>query len=220
MQNLQDIRRNYKMGELHREDLCANPIEQFQSWLKQTIDAGIPDPTAMTIATVSPDGQPSQRIVLLKDVDAKGFVFYTNLSSRKAQELDRNSKISLHFPWHFLERQVKVCGVATQLSTSEVAKYFLSRPKESQIAAWASKQSKPISTRQMLLSKFEEVKQKFSSGEVPIPKFWGGYRIVPHEIEFWQGGEHRLHNRFSYTRNLAEPYLGEDQTWQIQRLMP
>lgn len=220
MQKLQQIRRDYKMKELHREDLHENPIEQFQIWLKQTIETGAPDPTAMTIATVSEDGQPSQRIVLLKDVDSRGFVFYTNLSSRKAQELEKNQKISLHFPWHFMERQVKVCGQAQPLSSTEVAKYFLSRPKESQIAAWASKQSHPISTRQMLMSKYEEVKQKFASGEVPLPKFWGGYRVVPHEIEFWQGGENRLHNRFNYSRDNKYPYNAERQQWDIQRLMP
>lgn len=213
MGKLQDIRREYSLGELTREDLDQDPIKQFDLWLKQTLDAELPDPTAMTIATVSPDGQPSQRIVLLKDVSKGGFVFYTNLGSRKAEELKHNQKISLHFPWHYIERQVKICGVAQQLSTTEVAQYFMSRPKESQLAAWASQQSKPISTRQLLMSKFEEVKQKFAQGEVPLPTFWGGYRVIPHEIEFWQGGEHRLHNRFVYTR------VQQDE-WQIERLMP
>lgn len=213
MGKLQNIRREYSLGELRREDLNPDPIKQFDQWLKQSIEAQLPDPTAMTIATVSPDGQPSQRIVLLKDVSKGGFVFYTNLGSRKAEELKHNQKISLHFPWHYIERQVKICGVATQLSTAEVAKYFMSRPKESQLAAWASQQSKPVSTRQLLMSKFEEVKQKFAQGEVPLPNFWGGYRVIPHEIEFWQGGEHRLHNRFVYTKPLQDE-------WQIERLMP
>ena len=220
MTTLKDIRRNYSMGELREQDLHADPIVQFERWLSDVVKADVPDPTAMTIATVSPDGQPSQRIVLLKDVNAKGFVFYTNLSSRKAQELEFNNKISLHFPWHFMERQVKVCGVAQPLSNSEVASYFFSRPKESQIAAWASKQSRPISTRQMLLSKYEEIKQKFSEGDVPLPKFWGGYRVVPHEIEFWQGGEHRLHNRFTYSRDKNAEFQEQNQHWDIQRLMP
>lgn len=213
MANIQDIRRDYVQGELDIDDLNLDPFAQFDQWLKQFIDTGSPDPTAMTIATVAADGQPSQRIVLLKDVSAKGFVFYTNLASRKAQELADNSKISLHFPWHIIERQVKVCGVAQRLSTAEVAKYFLSRPRESQMAAWASQQSKPISTRQMLMSKFEEVKTKFASGEVPLPSFWGGYRVVPHEIEFWQGGANRLHNRFVYMKS-------DSGAWSIQRLMP
>ncbi len=212
MDKLDAMRREYRLGELRREDLDDNPIVQFERWLKDVIDAQVPDPTAMTIATVSADGQPSQRIVLLKDVDDRGFVFYTNLGSRKAKELAHNNKISLHFPWHFMERQVKVCGVAEPLSNTEVARYFFSRPKESQLAAWASKQSQPISTRQMLLSKFAEVKEKFANKEVPLPTFWGGYRVVPHEIEFWQGGEHRLHNRFNY--------LKQGDGWQIQRLMP
>lgn len=216
MSSIQDLRREYALGELRRKDLNEDPIVQFDKWLKDAIDAGIPDPTAMTIATVSTDGQPSQRIVLLKDVNQQGFVFYTNLGSRKATELDNNNQISLHFPWHFMERQVKVGGVATPLSAAEVAKYFFSRPKESQLAAWASEQSKPISTRQMLMSKFEEVKQKFADGDVSLPKFWGGYRVAPHEIEFWQGGEHRLHNRFVYTRPKDQP----ESQWQIQRLMP
>ena len=213
MESLQDIRREYRQGELSRADLNDDPLKQFDIWLKDAIDAKLPDPTAMTIATVAADGQPSQRIVLLKDVSDGGFVFYTNLGSRKAEELKHNQKISLHFPWHYLERQVKVCGVASQLSTAEVANYFMTRPKESQLAAWASQQSKPISTRQMLMSKFEEVKKKFSAGEVPLPSFWGGYRVIPHEIEFWQGGENRLHNRFVYSKNAQ-------QGWQIERLMP
>jgi pyridoxamine 5'-phosphate oxidase len=213
MTKLQDIRRDYRQGELDIQDLDADPIKQFNLWLEQFIETGIPDPTAMTIATVSPDGQPSQRIVLLKDVGQKGFVFYTNLTSRKAQEIDGNSKISLHFPWHVVERQVKVCGVAQRLSTAEVTKYFLSRPRDSQLAAWASQQSKPISTRQMLISKFEEIKTKFANGDVTLPSFWGGYRVVPHEIEFWQGGANRLHNRFVYVKS-------DDGSWDIQRLMP
>ncbi len=216
MASIQDFRREYVQSELRRSDLASDPIDQFEVWLKDTIDSGIPDPTAMTIATVSSDGQPSQRIVLLKNVDQQGFVFYTNLGSRKALELAGNNKISLHFPWHFMERQVKVAGIAIPLSKTDVAKYFLSRPKESQLAAWASQQSKPISTRQMLMGKFEEMKKKFAAGNIPLPSFWGGYRVVPHEVEFWQGGEHRLHNRFVYTRSKDDA----ESNWQIQRLMP
>ena len=213
MKTLQDIRREYCQGELHREDLNDDPIAQFDKWLADIIAAEVPDPTAMTVATVDADGQPSQRIVLLKDVSDAGFVFYTNLGSRKSQDLEVNNKISLHFPWHVIERQVKICGIAERLSATEVASYFLSRPRESQLAAWASEQSKPISTRQLLLSRYEEMKQKFSEGKVPLPSFWGGYRIVPHEIEFWQGGAHRLHNRFVYSRQ-------PDNSWTIERLAP
>lgn len=214
MDKLQNIRREYDRTSLERDQLLANPVEQFNVWLQEAIDLGLQDPTAMTVATVSPDGQPSQRIVLLKDVSEGGFVFYTNLESRKAQEIESNSKISLHFPWHSIERQVKICGTAQPLSTSEITKYFLSRPKESQIAAWASAQSQPISTRQMLQSKFEEIRERFKNKDMTLPKFWGGYRVIPHEIEFWQGGVHRLHDRFVYTLSASE------QSWDIERLMP
>lgn len=214
MDKLHTIRREYDRASLERDQLADNPIDQFNLWLQAAIDLGLQDPTAMTVATVSPDGQPSQRIVLLKDVSKGGFVFYTNLESRKAQEIANNSKISLHFPWHGIERQVKICGVAQPLSTSEITKYFLSRPKESQIAAWASAQSQPISTRQLLQTKFEEIRERFKNKDMTLPKFWGGYRVMPHEIEFWQGGVHRLHDRFVYTLSSST------QHWNIERLMP
>ncbi|HOY23826.1 MAG TPA: pyridoxal 5'-phosphate synthase, partial [Cellvibrio sp.] len=136
--DLASLRKEYTKGGLEREDLHENPIEQFNRWMQQTVDAQLPDPNAMTIATVDASGQPSQRIVLLKQLDDRGFVFFTNLNSHKAQDLKQNPKISLHFPWYFLERQVKVCGVAEQLSTAEVLKYFVTRPRDSQLGAWAS----------------------------------------------------------------------------------
>ncbi|WP_100643316.1 pyridoxamine 5'-phosphate oxidase [Alteromonas facilis] len=213
MSDLASIRRSYKQGRLTEQDLTNDPIDLFNRWLKDVVDSQIPDPTAMTVATVDEHGQPSQRIVLLKDVSNEGFVFFTNLGSRKARELKQNAKISLHFPWYLLERQVRVCGEAIPLSRSAVAKYFLSRPKESQLAAWASKQSQPISTRELLMTQFSQLKQKFAEGEVPVPDFWGGYRVKPHLIEFWQGGEHRMHDRFEYTLDL-------EGQWQTQRLMP
>lgn len=211
--DLENLRREYTKSGLDREDLHENPIEQFNLWMKQTIAAQIPDPSAMTIATVDGAGQPSQRIVLLKQVDERGFVFYTNLRSRKAQDLKQNPKISLHFPWHFLERQVKVCGVAEQLSSAEALKYFVTRPRESQLGAWASQQSRPISSRALLLQQFETMKNKFAKGQIPLPDFWGGFRVKPHQIEFWQGGEHRLHDRFQYN-------LQHDKSWAIERLEP
>jgi pyridoxamine 5'-phosphate oxidase len=211
--SLENYRREYLQGGLNEEDLAADPFEQFARWMEQVIQAGVPDPNAMTVATVDASGQPSQRIVLLKQADKRGFVFYTNLNSRKAQELKQNPKISLHFPWYWLERQVKVCGVVEQLSSAEALKYFLSRPRESQLAAWASQQSKPISSRQLLMQQFERMKNKFSKGEIPLPDFWGGFRVKPHEIEFWQGGPHRLHDRFQYK-------LQADGQWTIQRLEP
>jgi len=210
---LENLRREYLQGGLELSDLAADPIEQFSRWMQQTIAADLPDPNAMTIATVDASGQPSQRIVLLKHLDPKGFVFYTNLNSRKAQELKQNPKISLHFPWYFLERQVKVCGVAESLSPAEVLKYFVTRPRDSQIGAWASTQSRPISSRALLMQQFESMKNKFAKGEIPLPDFWGGFRVKPHQIEFWQGGAHRLHDRFQYN-------LQADGAWKIERLEP
>jgi len=211
--DLENFRTEYTKGGLERENLHENPIEQFKRWMQQTIAAKIPDPNAMTVATVDVRGQPSQRIVLLKNLDEKGFVFYTNLKSRKAQDLLQNPKISLHFPWYLLERQVKVCGVAEQLSTTEVLKYFVTRPRDSQLGAWASHQSRPISSRALLLQQFETMKNKFSKGEIPLPDFWGGFRVKPHQIEFWQGGAARLHDRFEYN-------LQSDNSWTITRLEP
>lgn len=209
---LEDIRREYTKGGLRRKDLLADPIAQFDFWLKQAIDAGLTDPTAMTVATVDESGQPFQRIVLLKDVDQNGFIFYTNLGSRKAQQIEVNSKVSLHFPWHPLERQVHITGVAEKLSAVENMKYFSSRPKASQLAAIASKQSSRISARGVLEGKFLELKKKFEQGEIPVPSFWGGFRIKPQSIEFWQGGEHRLHDRFLFSKDAEE--------WHIDRLAP
>ncbi|WP_100752712.1 pyridoxamine 5'-phosphate oxidase [Vibrio salilacus] len=209
---LEDIRREYNKGGLRRKDLNADPIEQFNLWLKQAIEAKLTDPTAMTVATVDQTGQPFQRIVLLKDLDKRGFVFYTNLGSRKAQHIEHNGKVSLHFPWHPLERQVHITGVAEKLSATENLKYFSSRPKGSQLAAIASKQSSRISARGVLEGKFLELKKKFEAGEIPVPSFWGGYRIRPQSIEFWQGGEHRLHDRFLFSK--------QEEQWIIDRLAP
>lgn len=207
-----DFRREYLMGGLHREDLPANPMDLFEKWLRQACDAKLPDPTAMSVGTVDEKGRPFQRLVLLKHYDDDGFVFYTNLGSRKAQQLKNNPNVSLLFPWHVLERQVHVTGVVEPLSTLEVVKYFHSRPKDSQIAAWVSQQSSRISARSMLESKFMEMKAKFASGEVPLPTFWGGFRIRFDSIEFWQGGAHRLHDRFIYEK--------QGNVWRIDRLAP
>ena len=210
--SLQDNRREYDYGKLTRESLSDNPFEQFTLWMTQAIEANIQDPTAMSVATVSAAGKPWQRMVLLKDFDERGFVFYTNLGSRKAQEIAGNAQVSLHFPWLQLDRQVIVGCRAERLSTIDVMKYFLSRPKASQLAAWASKQSSRINSRQALETQFEQVKAKFAQGEIPLPDFWGGFRVVPEEIEFWQGGEHRLHDRFQFKLN--------EGAWDISRLSP
>lgn len=209
---LSDIRREYIKGGLRSKDLLSNPIEQFNLWLQQAIDAGLTDPTAMTVATVDENGQPFQRIVLLKNVEKDSFVFYTNLGSRKAQHIEHNNKVSLHFPWHPLERQVHITGTAEKLSAFENMKYFTSRPKDSQIAAIASRQSSRISARGILEGKYLELKKKFEQGEIPVPSFWGGYRVKVESIEFWQGGEHRLHDRFLFTQH--------DQQWDAERLAP
>jgi len=210
--DLESLRREYLRGGLHREDLADDPFDQFSRWMQQAIDLQFSDPTAMTVATVSPEGQPSQRVVLLKHFDKRGFVFYTNYRSRKARDLDANPRISLHFPWHDIDRQVKVCGEAEKLSMAESLKYFLTRPRDSQIAAHASSQSSVLSSRSVLLNQFESLKQKFQGGDIPLPDFWGGYRVVPHEIEFWQGGARRLHDRFRYLRDADG--------WKIDRLAP
>lgn len=207
------IRRSYTKDKLDLDKLNQDPIAQFELWLKDAIAAELPDPTAMCVATVDSTGQPSQRLVLLKDVNTDGFTFYTNLGSRKATELAGNPKVCLHFPWHPLERQVIVYGTAERVPNTQVMKYFLSRPQESQLAAWASEQSRPVSTRQALMQKFAEIKHKFAHGEVPVPSFWGGFLVRPHKIEFWQGGEHRLHDRFMYSKTA-------DNRWIIDRLCP
>jgi pyridoxamine 5'-phosphate oxidase len=210
--SLEENRREYDYGKLSRESLLDNPFDQFTLWMNQAIEARVQDPTAMSVATVSSEGKPWQRMVLLKGFDEQGFVFYTNLGSRKAKEIESNAQVSLHFPWLQLDRQVIIGGRAERLSAVEVVKYFLSRPKESQLAAWASKQSSRINSRQALETQFAQIKEKFSKGDVPLPDFWGGYRVVPEEMEFWQGGESRLHDRFSYSRD------GDD--WDIDRLSP
>ena len=208
------MRREYTHGGLRRKDLTENPLDLYSLWLRQAWEAGIADPNGMCVATVDEHGQPYQRIVLLKHYDEKGFVFYTNLGSRKSRQIAQNAQVSLLFPWHMLERQVIILGKATPLSAIEVLKYFHSRPKESQIAAYASQQSSRLSTRGILEAKFLEMKKKFQDGEVPLPSFWGGFRVHAQSIEFWQGGQHRLHDRFIYERQ------GQSDNWSIERLAP
>lgn len=211
--DLQSLRREYLRGGLNLEDLNATPIDQFEVWMEQAVEAQVPDPTAMVIASAAPDGQPSQRIVLLKGLDERGFVFYTNLKSRKARELQANPKVSAHFPWHVLERQVHVLGRVELLTDEECEHYFHSRPRESQISAWASHQSQPIASREELLKRYRELEAQFGDDEIPRPAFWGGYRVRPHQMEFWQGGAYRLHDRFEYS-------LQSDGNWAIDRLEP
>ena len=210
---LDNTRVDYDSGELRRENLCADPFGQFALWLNEANEAGLVEPNAMSLATAGADGRPALRSVLLKSFDERGFVFYTNLDSRKSRQISENGNVSLLFPWLALQRQVAVNGAAERVPTSEALAYFVMRPFGSQLGAWASPQSRVISTRGLLEMKWEEAKRKFREGQVPMPSFWGGFRVVPREIEFWQGGKNRLHDRFLYTRV-------EDGNWKIERLAP
>lgn len=210
--DISHFRREYLKSGLERQDLLTDPMAQFSHWFNQAKDANIPDPNAMILATVSKDGWPSQRTVLLKYYDDNGFVFFTNQKSRKAREIEENNRVNLHFVWLELERQISIQGKASMISTAESARYFITRPRDSQIAAWVSTQSKAISSRQLLLKGFADMKAKFGRGDIPLPSFWGGYRVEPATIEFWQGRKNRLHDRFLYQRQ------GED--WGIERLAP
>lgn len=211
--DLSDVGANYGLSKLNRQDLHENPIAQFEIWFEEACAAHIPEPNAMSLATVPADGRPSLRAVLLKYYDLQGFVFFTNLESVKAREIGENPHVALLFLWPQLERQIVIGGDAQKISNKESVRYFLRRPRESQIGAWVSRQSKVISSRKLLEMKFDEMKRKFSKGQVPLPSFWGGYRVQPTRIEFWQGRPHRLHDRFLYT-------LGEREDWSIERLAP
>ena len=209
----EDFRREYTAGGLQRTMLDQDPLRQFEQWLEQAVHAGLEDPTAMVLATVDADGLPWQRIVLFKGLSNGGFVFYTNQSSNKAQDIARQPVVSLLFPWNELDRQIILRGQAEKLSTVESAAYFVSRPRKSQIAAWASQQSRPLSARAVLEQQFNAIRDKFENGAIPMPDFWGGYRVLPQQIEFWQGRRSRMHDRFRYFREA-------DDDWRIERLQP
>lgn len=211
--NLQDLRRNYASRSLDLPDLSPSPFAQFDLWMREAIETQVLEPNAMSLATVDAGGRPNLRTVLLKGFDERGFVFYTNYESAKARDLAANARVALLFPWLPLERQVVVTGTATKISAAESLKYFLSRPRDSQIGAWASRQSSVITTRALLEQKFAEMRAKFAQGEIPLPTNWGGYRVTPSTMEFWQGRPNRLHDRFMYTKR-------EDGAWSVERLMP
>ena len=209
----EEFRREYTAGGLSREMLDDDPLRQFEHWLEQAVRAGLTDPTGMVLATVDETGSPWQRIVLLKGLSHGGFVFYTNYGSAKARDIAAHPRVSLLFPWNELDRQVIIGGRAEKMSMAESAAYFVTRPRESQIAAWASRQSRPLSARALLEQQVSALREKFGRGEIPVPDFWGGYRVLPDRIEFWQGGEHRLHDRFEYSRQ-------ESGEWTIEQLQP
>ena len=205
-------RKEYMRTGLNRKDLSGDPFLQFESWFQQAKEVDYPYANAMSIATAGVDLMPTIRTVLLKLFDEKGFVFFTNYNSEKASQLTANPQAGLLFHWLELQRQVKISGTVEKISMSESVAYFTSRPRGSQLGAWCSDQSNVISSRSILESQWEKMKQRFSDGEVPLPDFWGGYRVIPQRIEFWQGRENRLHDRFEYHRNGDE--------WNIQRLAP
>jgi pyridoxamine 5'-phosphate oxidase len=208
-----NLRKEYTLAGLRRKDLHRDPFEQFELWFQQACDANLLEPNAMSLATASAQAEPSIRIVLLKYFDREGFVFFTNYESRKARQIAENPQVALLFFWSALERQVQILGTAKRIPTADSLKYFATRPRGSQIGAWCSQQSSAISSRKMLEMKFEEMKRKFFNREVPLPSFWGGYRVFPHSFEFWQGRTNRLHDRFLYCRQ-------ENNSWEIQRLSP
>ncbi|MBE9166455.1 pyridoxamine 5'-phosphate oxidase [Pleurocapsales cyanobacterium LEGE 06147] len=208
-----DLRQNYSRCGLSETDVDPNPFKQFATWFQQAVNAQLIEPNAMTLATATPDGQPFARIVLLKDFDERGFVFYTNYQSNKGRQLADNPWAALVFWWAPLERQVRIEGKVEKITPQESDAYFHSRPKESQLGAWVSNQSQIIVSRELLDQKLEEIKARYTDREIPRPPYWGGFRVVPTNIEFWQGRPSRLHDRLRYR-------LTEEKAWLIERLSP
>ncbi|QZY29569.1 pyridoxamine 5'-phosphate oxidase [Nocardioides coralli] len=206
------LRREYADAGLTEADLDPDPIAMFRRWFEEAREAGLYEPNAMVVSTVSVDGRPSSRMVLLKGVSEAGFVFFTNTGSRKGVELAANPRCALLFPWHPLERQVRVDGTATRLPQEAVEAYFGSRPERSRLGAHASRQSRPVADRAELQAAYDAAEARYADGEVPVPEEWGGYRVAPAAIEFWQGRPGRMHDRLVYTRG------GEG--WTVQRLAP
>jgi pyridoxamine 5'-phosphate oxidase len=211
--DLAGLRREYGRLGLRRQDLDADPVAQFRLWLGEATAAALSEPNAMVLGT-SDGRRCSSRTVLLKAFDQHGLVFFTNHGSRKASDIAANAQVSLLFPWYGLERQVGVIGSASRISAAESLAYFASRPHGSRLGAWVSQQSAVISSRQLLELEWERMRRRFADGEIPLPSFWGGYRVTPTEFEFWQGRPNRLHDRFRYSR--ADPQA----PWQIERLAP
>jgi pyridoxamine 5'-phosphate oxidase len=207
------LRFDYSAHGLRRADLDPDPIRQFTLWFTDAANAGIRDANAMSLATATPDGEPSVRIVLLKGFDERGFVFFTNHSSEKGKQLGANPRAALALYWVQLERQIRIAGAVEQTSRQESERYFHSRPQGSQLGAWVSRQSEVIDSRQILDARLTKITERYADGQIPLPPHWGGYRVTPKTIEFWQGRQNRLHDRFRYTRQSTGG-------WLIDRLAP
>lgn len=209
--DIASLRREYTRAGLRRKELAANPLDQFHKWFAEASAAASFEPNAMVLGTMN-DRRPSSRTVLLKGCDERGLVFFTNYQSRKSHDIAAHAQVSLLFPWYPLERQVAILGEAQRITEEESRAYFSSRPQGSRVGAWVSRQSSVIDSRSSLESRWQEMEEKFSKEEVPLPSFWGGFRVIPSEFEFWQGRENRLHDRFRYSA------AGEG--WTLQRLAP
>ncbi|MCB5167603.1 pyridoxamine 5'-phosphate oxidase [Streptomyces bambusae] len=211
------MRRQYRSEIVFESDLAADPMDQFAVWFQRAADANVFEPNAMVVSTADAAGRPSSRTVLLKQFDARGFVFFTNYTSRKGREMAENPHVALLFPWHPIARQVVVTGTATRVGRDETVAYFRSRPHGSQLGAWASEQSTVIASRADLDRRYAELAERYPEGEqVPVPTGWGGYRVVPDSVEFWQGHENRLHDRLRYVREEGPAGAG----WHVERLCP
>lgn len=211
--SIADLRKDYTLKDLNENEIDKNPFIQFKIWFNQSVAAQLPEPNAMTLATCTPDGKPSARMVLLKDIDERGFVLFTNYKSQKGQEISVNPQAALVFWWAELERQVRIVGTVEKISSAQSDSYFEVRPPFSRLGAWASNQSQVIANRDVLEAQLIEFQRQYENQEVPRPPHWGGFRVIPQEIEFWQGRSSRLHDRLRYT-------LIDNGNWKIERLSP
>ncbi len=212
MKDLKQLKQEYSDTGVDQGDTDPDPVVQFALWYAQAVDSGIAEPNGFSLCTVSAGSRPSQRTVLMKSYDNAGFVFYTNHGSRKARQIMENNQVSMLFPWYELHRQINIEGEVSRIHDDQSRAYFNSRPRASQVGAWASHQSEAIASRSLLEEQFRGMERKFQDREIPLPPFWGGYRIKPNRFEFWQGRSHRLHDRIVYLRDQGR--------WKITRLSP